>query len=140
MSDFLTQAIRSKVMAAIRSSGNRDTEIKFAKLLRSHRITGWRRGQALFGKPDFVFAKERVAVFIDGCFWHGCRLHCRMPKSRGSYWIPKIARNRKRDADVNRLLRGQGWEVTRIWEHSLRNPGPLLRRLQAILASRRPTG
>ena len=140
MADFLTKNARSKVMSAIRSSGNRETEIKFAKILRTNGITGWRRKQALLGKPDFVFIKERVAVFIDGCFWHGCRWHCRMPKSHGAYWIPKMARNRKRDAEVTRLLREQGWEVARIWEHSLSRPDSVLRRLHGILASRRTTG
>jgi DNA mismatch endonuclease (patch repair protein) len=127
-------------MAAIRSSGNRNTEVLFAKLLRGHRICGWRRGQALTGRPDFVFTKERTAIFIDGCFWHGCKLHCRMPKSREAYWNLKIARNRKRDVEVTHILKRQGWKVVRIWEHSLKPPYPCLRRLQAILASRRLAG
>ncbi len=120
-------------MAAIRSRGNQATELKFAAILRAAGITGWRRHQPLPGRPDFAFPRERVAVFVDGCFWHGCRRHCRMPKSRGAYWIPKIDRNKARDRTVCRLLRKQGWRVLRIWEHSLRAPNRVLTRIEESL-------
>lgn len=87
------------------------------------------------GNPDFVFRQEHLAVFVDGCFWHGCRWHCRMPKSRQDFWGPKIARNKARDRDVGRLLRGRGWRVLRVWEHTLRDPERVARRLEAVLAS-----
>ncbi|MCL5098296.1 MAG: very short patch repair endonuclease [Candidatus Omnitrophica bacterium] len=122
-------------MATIRSKGNKDTELKLVSILRTHRITGWRRHCRLPGKPDFVFRRGRVAVFVDGCFWHGCRWHCRMPKSRQSFWMPKISRNRARDREVGRLLRERGWRVLRIWEHSLREPYRVARRIEAMLAS-----
>src|ERR1035438_7076987 len=121
-------------MAAIRSRGNKATELKLASILRAARISGWRRHQPLPGHPDFVFRHARLAVFVDGCFWHGCRWHCRMPKSRGAYWNPKIARNKVRDKVVRSLLRKNGWQLLRIWEHSLRAPGPVLTNLQAVLA------
>ena len=73
MPDVFTAAKRSAVMARIRGRGNKDTELRMMALLRAHGITGWRRGQKLFGKPDFVFRRERVAVFVDGCFWHVAR-------------------------------------------------------------------
>ena len=91
-------------MAAIRSKGNKDTELKLAELLRKNRIVGWRRHQALPGRPDFVFPRERVAIFVDGCFWHGCPKHGRKPTSNRAYWLPKLRRNQERDADAKRAL------------------------------------
>jgi len=67
--------------------------------------------------PDIVFARPRVAVFIDGCFWHGCEEHHRTPRSNAAYWEAKIARNRARDQNVNEALTKAGWEVLRVWEH-----------------------
>jgi len=122
-------------MAAIRSTGNRATELKLAALFRKHHITGWRRHQPVFGKPDFILRQQKVAVFVDGCFWHGCRKHCRAPKTRKNFWNPKILRNKKRDQLVTRFLRRKGWNVLRIWEHQLKKPESALARLQAILAS-----
>jgi DNA mismatch endonuclease, patch repair protein len=137
MTDVLSREHRSRVMTAIRSSGNRRTEMRLIDLFKERGIKGWRRRQPLAGKPDFVFRKEKIAVFVDGCFWHGCKRHCRMPKSQTAYWVPKIARNKLRDVEVSRLLRREGWLVQRIWEHSLKNPQGFLDRLEAILASRR---
>jgi len=82
VADVFTKKKRSEVMAAIRSTGNRATELRLAAIFREHGITGWSRHQPLPGKPDFIFRRERLAIFVDGCFWHGCRWHCRMPKSR----------------------------------------------------------
>ena len=129
-----TRAKRPQVMAAIRSKGNKDTELRLAAILRIHGLTGWRRHQALPGRPDFLFRRERIAVFVDGCFWHGCRGHCRMPKTGLAYWHPKIARNKRRDQEVKALLRRQGWRVYRIWEHALKSPSHVVARLQALLA------
>src|SRR5580700_1063132 len=93
---------RSKVMAAIRSRGNKDTELKLASIMRAKRITGWRRNERLTGQPDFVFRRERLALFVDGCFWHGCPKHLRMPRSNEKYWRQKLARNQRRDGIVTR--------------------------------------
>ena len=90
-------------------------------LFRAHGITGWRRGVALVGKPDFVFRRERVAVFVDGCFWHrhpGCKF-AYTPKSRLEFWLPKFDRNVARDRVVTRTLRKAGWKVLRVWECKL---------------------
>jgi DNA mismatch endonuclease (patch repair protein) len=121
MADVFTTAKRSAVMAAIRGKGNKDTELRMMALFRAHGIAGWRRSQAVFGKPDFVFRKERVAVFVDGCFWHrhpGCKFAC-MPKSRREFWLPKFAKNVERDRLVTRTLRKAGWTVLRVWECDL---------------------
>ena len=72
MADRLTTAERSALMARCRGSGNRATELRLIALMRAGHITGWRRGSRLPGRPDFVFAARRLAVFVDGCFWHGC--------------------------------------------------------------------
>jgi DNA mismatch endonuclease, patch repair protein len=136
MADVLSKLKRSQVMSVIRSTGNKSTELKLAALLRAAGIKGWRRRQSLPGRPDFVFRASRLALFVDGCFWHGCRWHCRMPKSRGAYWNPKIARNKARDKTVATALRKRNWRVFRVWEHSLRNPERTLANLQAILANK----
>lgn len=119
MPDVFTPEKRSLVMSAIRSRGNQSTEARLAQLLRLNRITGWRRNLALPGRPDFAFRKERVAVFVDGCFWHGCPKHFKRPKSSRKFWDEKIAKNKARDTKVNRELRKLGWKVLRIWEHAL---------------------
>jgi len=73
------------------------------------------------GKPDIVFVRARVAVFVDGCFWHGCPEHCRMPSSNTGYWDAKIARNMARDRVITKELRAQGWRVVRVWEHDVKD-------------------
>jgi len=121
MTDVFDAVKRSAVMARIRSRGNRDTELRMITLFRDHRITGWRRNADIFGKPDFVFHRELVAVFVDGCFWHrhpGCKF-CYTPKSRMDFWLPKFERNVARDRLVTRTLRKAGWKVVRIWECQL---------------------
>ncbi|MDR2463669.1 MAG: very short patch repair endonuclease [Verrucomicrobiales bacterium] len=119
MADIFTKAGRSKIMSLIRSKGNKDTELRLMKIFRKHRITGWRRNRRLFGKPDFVFPARRLAVFVDGCYWHGCPKHCRRPATNRKFWNVKIDRNQARDRKVNRELRQAGWRVLRIWEHAL---------------------
>jgi DNA mismatch endonuclease (patch repair protein) len=106
-------------MAAVRSRGNRSTEVALASFLRRHQFRGWRRDQKLFGKPDFVFRKERVAVFADGCFWHGCQKHGRVPKGKRAFWVKKLSANAARDRRVNQTLHKLGWCVIRVWEHEL---------------------
>ena len=88
-------------------------------LLRAYGITGWRRKQGVFGKPDFVFRRERVALFVDGCFWHGCPLHATQPRTRAAFWAAKFSRNQARDREVVRTLRKAGWTVVRVWECDL---------------------
>lgn len=133
MSDVFTKIKRSQVMAAIRSRGNKDTELKFVAILRAAGITGWRRHQSLPGRPDFVFRRARLAVFIDGCFWHGCPTHGRKPGSNRGYWIPKLRKNRERDLAVSQQLELKGWTVLRLWEHQLSAPVLVAKRIRHIL-------
>lgn len=135
MPDVFTKAKRSDVMSRILGRGNKDTELALAKLFRQRGITGWRRNQPVFGKPDFVFAKTKLAVFVDGCFWHSCPKHATKPKNNRAFWQRKFSANKQRDALVTRTLRGAGWRVLRVWEHevALKNQTRLLRRIQRAL-------
>jgi len=132
VSDVFGKSKRSLVMSRIRGRGNKDTELALAIIMRAHGITGWRRNQPVFGKPDFVFYHNRVAVFVDGCFWHGCPKHATWPAKRAAWWRRKIEGNRARDILVTRTLRRAGWRVLRIWEHEFakKNRTRLLGRLK----------
>ena len=135
MPDVFSKAKRAEVMGRIRSSGNRETELALARLLRRHHVTGWRRQADLFGKPDFTFRARRVAVFVDGCFWHGCPKHGTRPRQNRGFWERKLNGNRARDRRVNRALRAKGWRVMRVWEHELtrRNEARVVGRLRRAL-------
>jgi DNA mismatch endonuclease, patch repair protein len=135
MSDVFTKAKRSEVMSRIRGRGNKDTELAMAKLFRRHDITGWRRNQPLFGKPDFVFSKSKITVFVDGCFWHSCPRHATKPKNNRAFWQRKLSANKKRDQLVNLTLRRAGWSVVRIWECALKKSPQLC--VQKILRALR---
>lgn len=119
MADIFTRWKRSEVMSRIRGRGNKGTELIMVKLFRDHHITGWRRHHAITGHPDFAFPKHKVAVFVDGCFWHSCPKHGAQPKTNKSYWTKKLNANIGRDRRVNRELRKCGWRVIRVWEHDL---------------------
>jgi DNA mismatch endonuclease (patch repair protein) len=106
-------------MSQIRGKQNLKTEILLVNLFRNHRIRGWRRGSRLIGRPDFVFPSERVALFVDGCFWHGCSTHGTIPATNELFWLRKLSGNRARDRRVNRALRDAGWCVIRVWQHEL---------------------
>jgi DNA mismatch endonuclease (patch repair protein) len=88
--------------------------------MRGAGISGWRRKSKLCGQPDFVFPKRRIAVFVDGCYWHGCRKCALGAKTNTEYWKAKIASNARRDRSNTRKLKNDGWNVVRIWEHDLR--------------------
>lgn len=116
MADTFTKEKRSQIMRAVKSKGNRSTEIKLIYLFRKYRITGWRRNYKLFGNPDFVFPKNKVVVFADGCFWHGHSCRKIKPVDNRQYWTSKIRKNKTRDSKVNSILSADGWIVFRIWE------------------------
>ncbi|MBI4807510.1 MAG: DNA mismatch endonuclease Vsr [Nitrosomonadales bacterium] len=133
MADIWSKQKRSEVMSLIRSRGNKATELRLIEIYREHGITGWRRNQPLLGKPDFTFRREKVVVFVDGCFWHGCPRCYKRPKSNRKFWDTKIANNRKRDRLVNRELRGSGWRVVRIWQHQLDSSARVAGRVRRYL-------
>jgi DNA mismatch endonuclease Vsr len=106
-------------MSRIRS---RDTalEVRFRKELRRSGIAGYRKHPRVFGNPDLAFVGRKIAIFVDGCFWHGCgRCHRRPVATNSTYWRAKIARNRARDRATTRRLRASGWIVIRFWEHQI---------------------
>lgn len=134
MPDVFTKEKRSQVMSRIRGHGNKDTELALAKLFRAHGIIGWRRRQRLFGKPDFTFRQKRIAVFVDGCFWHGCPKHFNLPVNNRPFLKKKLAGNSLRDRLVTKTLRSQGWRVLRIWEHDLtKNADRCVSKIKALL-------
>ena len=90
MADFLTSQKRSEVMSRIRGKGNEKTEVRLAKIMRKADIRGWRRHLLVPGRPDFAFRKQKVSVFVDGCFWHGCPRCFRLPKQSRAFWKAKI--------------------------------------------------
>lgn len=133
--DVFLPSKRSLVMSAIRGRGNKSTELALITIMRRHRITGWRRNALLFGRPDFVFPRARVAVFVDGCFWHGCPKHSNLPVNNRLFWSDKLRKNKLRDRWVNRTLRAKGWRVLRVWEHDLgkERSGVVVRLLRRLL-------
>ncbi len=163
MTDVFSKSKRSEVMSSIRGRGNKDTELVLARVLRANRISGWRRqvvirinvqrptsniersklsvGRWKFFppftvRPDFVFRQVRLALFVDGCFWHGCPKHATKPQNNRAFWRRKLAGNIARDALVTRTLQGAGWLVLRVWEHELakKNEPRLMRRIQQGLS------
>ncbi len=137
MTDVLTKKQRSYNMSQIRAK-NTKPEIKFRKLLSDRGIKNYKTNySSLLGKPDMIFIKNRVVVFIDGCFWHKCPLCFVKPKTRTRFWMKKITENLGRDKIVNNELKKSGWSVIRIWEHDVeRNPERTILRLLKILGRR----
>jgi len=122
MADVLTPEQRTYNMSKIRGK-NTGPEIKLRKLLWSEGIRGYRIHYKLPGKPDIVFTKKKIAIFIDGCFWHKCPVCFQEPETRKEFWMKKIQSNVERDKKVNKQLRNDGWAVIHIWEHEIReNP------------------
>lgn len=103
-------------MKAVKSKGNKSTEIKLIEVFKLHHVTGWRRNSKLGGRPDFVFPKNRIAIFADGCFWHGHNCRNVNPSDNAEYWRNKIKRNKARDKAITKELTEKGWKVVRIWE------------------------
>ena len=166
MPDVFTKAKRSEVMSRIRGHGNKDTELALIRVFRAQRITGWRRQlpinigrsrgneaqtsgaprtqkirassrRLLRVRPDFVFSKLKLAVFVDGCFWHSCPLHATKPRHNAAFWRRKLGSNKARDLLVRRVLQREGWRVLRLWEHELarKREARLVRRIQKALTA-----
>lgn len=107
----------------------KDTKLErdFLKILsaQSH-VAGFRYRKnytGIRGKPDIAFPAAKIAIFVDGCFWHGCAQHSRTPLSNTSYWKKKLERNKVRDKEINKMNKKEGWRVIRFWEHQIKkNP------------------
>ena len=130
MTDVFSKEKRSEVMSKIRGKGNKDTELRFLRILKNNHISGWRRNQEVFGKPDVIFRQEKIAIFLDGCFWHSCPIHSTKPKNNMEFWEKKLTANRNRDKLVNRELKKRGWTVIRIWEHDCNDEKKILKRVK----------
>ena len=135
MGDVFSKEKRSEVMKAIKSKNTKTTELKMIQIFKELKISGWRRTYLLIGKPDFVFPKKRIVVFVDGCFWHGHDCRNVTPKENFEFWDKKRAYNRAHDEEVTRLLIAKGWKVIRIWECDLKkkNRERLLEKIEEIL-------
>jgi DNA mismatch endonuclease (patch repair protein) len=110
------------VRASMQSNRPRDTRPEIALRSAVHRLGLRYRVSApplpgLRYTADLLFTRAKVAVFVDGCFWHGCPEHHTVAATNAGYWAEKVRRNRERDAETDRLLRESGWHVIRIWEH-----------------------
>jgi DNA mismatch endonuclease (patch repair protein) len=119
-------------MSRVKGHGNVATELRLIRIFRENDIKGWRRHVAIFGNPDFVFPKLRLAIFVDGCFWHGCPFHGSLPETNREFWRIKLEKNKERDRIVNRSLRANGWRILRFWQHELRQQRRMSRRLKTI--------
>lgn len=119
MTDVLTPAQRKQNMSRIHGKNTRP-EIKIRKILRSKGIRGYRIHHNLPGKPDIVFIKKKIAIFVDGCFWHKCPVCFQEPETRKEFWMKKIGTNVERDLKNTRQLQEEGWTVLHFWEHEIR--------------------
>jgi DNA mismatch endonuclease (patch repair protein) len=134
--DTVSKATRSRIMAAVKPFGNKTTERAMARVLWAHGVRGYRKHWRVLGKPDFAWPGLKVAVFVDGCFWHGCPCCRRIPSSNTDFWDARISGNKARDRRVSRKLRRDGWMVIRVWECRVHSP-KALDRISASLAARR---
>ena len=134
MADVYDKGTRSSVMRKVRSKGNKSTELRLISLFHETGIKGWRRGYPVKGHPDFVFKANRVAVFVDGCFWHGHDCRNTQPRENKDYWVKKRERNRMHDQEITAIFENRGWTVIRIWECELKknNRNALMEKLKPI--------
>jgi DNA mismatch endonuclease (patch repair protein) len=138
--DTLGKAERSALMAKVRSRGGKSTEKRVEAALTAQGLCGWvEHPQGIPGKPDFYFPRYRLALFVDGCFWHACPRCGRLPKSRVEFWRNKIADNWRRDKRIRRALRRRGYHVMRIWEHEA-GQDSWVGRLRAMIGRIEKTG
>jgi len=120
-------------MSRIRGK-NTGPELKLRKLLFANGIRGYRVHYNLVGKPDIVFTKNKIVIFIDGCYWHRCPFCFQEPETRKEFWIRKINSNIDRDRKVNEQLKNDGWMVLRFWEHEVKkNPNDVLKKIAEML-------
>ncbi len=120
MADIFDKNKRSEIMKQVRSKKNKSTELKLIQIFKDNNIHGWRRNYKVKGHPDFVFLNKKIALFVDGCFWHGHDCRNTKPKDNSEYWREKRDRNIKHDKEITRYFENRGWMVIRIWECELK--------------------
>lgn len=129
MTDNLTSAQRKYNMSRIKSK-NTKLELRLRKLLWRNGVRGYRIHYPLLGKPDIVFIKKKIVIFIDGCFWHKCPLDFTQPKTNIDFWMNKIEKNVLRDNKITIELEKNGWTVLRFWEHQIiKQPNEVLKKI-----------
>lgn len=138
MADQLSKEERSKLMGRVRQRGT-SPELKLRQALHKQGLRFRLNAKdKLPGTPDILFIKAKIALFVDGCFWHGCPLHGTSPKTNIEFWAAKIKRNKERDGQVDEQLRILGWLPVRVWEHEIRAKTieETVRRLIRIISER----
>ena len=138
MADVFDSKKRSDIMSKVRSNNNKSTELALIKFFKEKKITGWKRNYPVKGHPDFVFLDKKIAVFVDGCFWHGHDCRNTRPSDNAEYWQRKRERNIKHDKEVTAMFENRGWTVIRIWECELKkkNRDVLFDRLSILTDSK----
>ncbi|MDP3999268.1 MAG: very short patch repair endonuclease [bacterium] len=131
--DTVSKQKRSEIMSRIKS---RDSKIEalFSKALWKRGFRYRKNSGTYFGKPDIVLKRHETVIFVDSCFWHGCKKHCRIPTNHKTYWKQKIAKNTARDKEVSKYYKKQGWKIFRIWEHEIKkNPSKAVNEIVKFL-------
>src|SRR3984885_924592 len=133
--DHVSVDVRSRIMASVRSKGNRTTELALGRILWADGLRGYRKHWPIIGRPDFAWPSLKVAVFVDGCFWHGCS--CKyLPRSNKKFWREKIEANIRRDSRVSQRLRRAGWSVVRVRECKV-GSNATISRIRSVIANRK---
>ncbi len=120
MADVFTPEKRSEIMRSVKSAGNKSTELKLIEFFSQKGVSGWRRKYNVKGHPDFVFPQKKIAIFVDGCFWHGHDCRNTHPSDNIEYWTKKIQKNMEHDKVITTRFVERGWRVIRIWECELK--------------------
>ena len=120
VADVFDEKKRSEIMSKVHSKGNKSTELKLIQVFKGNGIIGWKRNYPVKGHPDFVFLDKKIAIFVDGCFWHGHDCRNTRPSDNADYWTKKSERNMKHDKEITELFERRGWTVIRIWECELK--------------------
>lgn len=139
MADVFDKEKRSRIMSAVHSKQNKSTELKLIEIFKKNGIKGWRRNYKVQGHPDFIFPRNKTAIFVDGCFWHGHDCRNTRPSDNAEYWQKKRERNINHDKEITALFESRGWTVIRIWECELlkKNAAIVMYKLQCLIPKQR---
>ena len=116
--DIFSKKKRSEIMSRVKSKESK-IERRIGRLLWAQGFRYRKNVRSMFGNPDFVMKKYKTVVFVDSCFWHGCKKHCKFPMTNRLFWLHKISRNKERDVDVNKYYKKIHWKIIRIWENDI---------------------